>query len=158
MSTASQLARRMEEVLLNGTWIANTNCKDQLAGLSWQLAIRPFQNLNTIAALAQHIHYCVAGIKQVLEGGDLTIKDKYSFDFPPIQSDKDWQDFLTTFWSDATDFIQLIKTLPEEKLAADFVKKEYGNYERNIDAIIEHSYYHLAQIVIIKKIIANEKK
>lgn len=34
-----------------------------------------------------------------------------------------------------------------------FVKQEYGTYLRNIEAQIEHSYYHLGQISLIKKMI-----
>jgi len=36
------------------------------------------------------------------------------------------------------------------------VEEKYGNYQRNIDGMIEHSYYHLAQIVVIKKILGKE--
>jgi hypothetical protein len=38
-----------------------------------------------------------------------------------------------------------------------FVNEKYGSLQRNIDAMIEHSYYHLGQIVLIRKIIANLK-
>mgnify|MGYP003556468176 FL=1 len=33
------LAHRLREVLLNGTWIANTNFKEQITGVSWKEAI-----------------------------------------------------------------------------------------------------------------------
>lgn len=47
--------------------------------------------------------------------------------------------------------------MPEEKLNEDFVDKKYGTYLRNIDGMIEHSYYHLGQIVWIKKVITQQK-
>ena len=43
--------------------------------------------------------------------------------------------------------------MPEERLDENFVDEKYGNYTRNIDGMIEHSYYHLGQISLIKKII-----
>jgi hypothetical protein len=43
--------------------------------------------------------------------------------------------------------------MPEEKLNQVFVDEKYGTYQRNIDAMIEHAYYHLGQIVLIKKMI-----
>jgi len=46
--------------------------------------------------------------------------------------------------------------MPDEKLAEGFVDEKYGNYFRNIHAMIEHSYYHLGQIVILKKIILED--
>ena len=47
--------------------------------------------------------------------------------------------------------------MTEEKLNEHFVDEKYGNYQRNIDAMIEHSYYHLGQIVMIKKMLLQEE-
>ena len=52
------IANRFREVILNGTWIANTNFKDQLVDTNWELVTTKIDSLNTIAVLAQHIHYC----------------------------------------------------------------------------------------------------
>lgn len=151
-----EIAKRFREVILNGTWVANTNYKHQLADLDWKIAMAKVDSLNTIAILAQHIHYYINGVKTVFEGGSLTIKDKYSFDFPPIQSQGEWANFLTKFWNDAERFASLIEEMPEQKLNEVFVDEKYGTYQRNIDGIIEHSYYHLGQIVLIKKLSLNK--
>ena len=153
MKSTDALASRFREVILNGTWIANTNYKQQLTGLPWQVATAKLENLNTIALLAQHIHYYIKGVKQVFEGGPLDIKDQYSFDFPPIESQEAWDDFLNLFWNDAEAFALLIEQLPVEKLEKSFVDEKYGTYLRNIDGMIEHCYYHLGQIVLLKKMI-----
>lgn len=153
MKSTYEIAKRFKEVILNGTWIANTNYKHQLTGLNWKIATTKFNSLNTIADLAQHIHYYINGVKNVFKGGSLDIKDKYSFDFLPIQSQSEWENFLTRFWNDAEEFALLIEQMPEEKLKETFVDEKYGSYQRNIDGMIEHSYYHLGQIVMIKKIL-----
>jgi uncharacterized damage-inducible protein DinB len=155
MKSTHEIASRFKEVILNGTWVANTNYKHQLTGLNWEIATAQFSSLNTIAVLAQHIHYYINGIKNVFEGGSLDIKDKYSFDFLPIQSQSDWEHFLTRFWNDAEDFASLVEQMPEEKLNEVFVDEKYGTYQRNIEGMIEHSYYHLGQIVLLKKILVN---
>ena len=41
--------------------------------------------------------------------------------------------------------------MPEEELNQVFVDEKYGTFHRNINALIEHGYYHLGQIVLIKK-------
>ncbi len=56
MKSNQQLASRFREVLLDGTWVANTNYKDQLESLSLQIAQTKVGNANTIAVLAQHIY------------------------------------------------------------------------------------------------------
>ena len=153
MKRTEQLASRFREVILNGTWIANTNYKDQLEKIDWKMAIEESDSLNTISALSQHIHYYVKGIKNVFNGGNLDIRDKYSFDFPAINSEKEWKALLSGFWNDAEKLAVLIEQLDDEKLDLDFIDKKYGSYQRNIEGMIEHSYYHLGQIVLIKNII-----
>lgn len=153
MENPQQLAARIREVMLNGTWVANTNYKDQLTNLDWQVAITTHRSLNSIATLAQHIHYYLKGISNVLKGGSLDIKDAYSFDFPPIISQVAWEAFLTKFWNHAEAFAILTEQMPEEQLSQVFVHEQYGSYQRNINGMIEHSYYHLGQIVLIKKLI-----
>jgi len=155
MENNIEIAKRFKEVILNGTWIANTNFKDQLSGLDYKTATTPFASLNTIAVLAQHIHYYINGMNNVFKGGTLDIKDKFSFDFPPILSQADWEKFLNIFWNDTEEFASWIEKMPVEKLNHFFVDEKYGSYHRNIDAMIEHSYYHLGQIVLIKKLLNN---
>lgn len=153
MTKNEQLANRLREVILNGTWIANTNYKDQLESLDWKMATKKVQSLNTISVLAQHIHYYITGIKNVFVNGQLEIRDQYSFDFPPIASQKDWKEFQTKFWSDTEKLAVLLENMPEEQLDEKFVNEQYRSYLRNINGMIEHSYYHLGQIVLIKKMI-----
>lgn len=155
MKSTLEIANRFKEIILNGTWVANTNYKLQLENLDWKTAVKPIENLNTIAVLAQHIHYYIKGLNQVFKGGELDIKDKFSFDFPPVQSQEEWENFLAKFWNDSEEFAALIEQMPDEKLNAPFVDEKYGTYRRNIDCMIEHSYYHLGQIVLIKKLLTH---
>ncbi|UUF16746.1 MULTISPECIES: DUF1572 family protein [Flavobacterium] len=153
MKNTVEIANRFRETILNGTWIANTNYKHQLENLDWKIAVTPVKNLNTISILAQHIHYYINGINNVFKGGPLDIKDKFSFDFPPITSQEDWQIFLDKFWNAAEEFASFIEQMSDEKLDQVFVDEKYGTYKRNIEAMIEHSYYHLGQIVLIRKLL-----
>ena len=157
MKRTEQLASRFREVILNGTWIANTNYKDQLESMDWVMAAAKSDSQNTISALAQHIHYYVRGIKNVFNVGSLDIRDKYSFDFAAIKSEKEWKAFLTEFWNDAENLAIMIEQLADEKLDSSFVDEKYGTYQRNIEAMIEHSYYHLGQIVLIKKVLIKDQ-
>ncbi len=81
----TQLANRVRELILNGTWIANSKLRGQLSDLTVEQAITKIDALNTIATLTFHLHYYIEGM-------------------------------------------------------------------------IEHSYYHLGQIVLIKKMISGKKQ
>lgn len=152
------IANRLEEVLLSGRWIANTNYKEQLMAVTWQQAIQKIADLNTIAALTYHVNYYLAGILNVFEGGELEIRDQYSFDLPPIKNEEDWKNLVHGFLSNSEKFISRVKNMPDEKLDEVFVDEKYGTYLRNMEGVVEHSYYHLGQIVIIKKMIEGEEK
>lgn len=156
MSTTSLLAKRFREVLLDGKWIANTNFKEQLSEVTWEQATTKIDSLNTIAMLTFHIDYYIAGLVNVFEGGDLEIKDKFSFDLPPIESQEQWEALLNKLWNDSEKFAILLEQMPDSKLDEVFVDEKYGTYLRNIDGMIEHSYYHLGQITLIKKMILSK--
>ena len=158
MENLSQIAIRFKEVFLNGKWIANTNYRDFLSNVNWQQATHKIGSLNTIAALTYHINYYLAGVLNVFEGGSLEIKDKYSFNLPPIKSEKDWVNLLNDLNTNAVKFANHIELMSDERLDEKFVKEEYGTYRRNIEGIIEHSYYHLGQISLIKKMVLQENK
>lgn len=155
MQLSNQLTNRLKEVLTEGTWVTGTNFKSQIVDLDWQIATQKVHDLNTIAALTFHIHYYIAGVLQVLKGGTLDIRDKYSFDMSPITCDADWQKLISTFCNDSEAFISHVEQMTNEQLLAPFVKEEYGNYLRNINVMIEHTYYHLGQVLLIKKLLKN---
>ena len=154
MSRIESITNRLNEVFLNGIWIANTNYKLQLQAVTPEQAIHKIGNLNTIAALTYHINYYLAGLLQVFDGGKLEIKDKYSFDLPEIQSEKDWEQLVNIFFTNAEKFVSKVQQMADEKLDAPFADEKYGTYLRNIEGVIEHSYYHLGQISLIKKLIS----
>jgi len=155
MSTTPQLAKRFREVMLDGLWIANTNFKDQLSDVTWEQARTKVGSLNTIEMLTFHIDYYIAGLVNVFEGGDLEIRDKYSFDFAPIESQEQWDKLLNKLWNDVEKFATLLEQMSDSKMDEVFVDEKYGTYLRNIDGMIEHAYYHLGQITLLKKLLLN---
>jgi hypothetical protein len=155
MTSAQELAKRVEEVFLNGKWIANTNFKEQLLQIDSETATHKVKNLNTITDLTFHINYYISGLIEFFKTGELTINDKFSFNCPTIRTEADWQELVFKFISDSEKIINIIQNFEDEQLEKIFVKKIYGTYQRNIEALLEHAYYHLRQLVIIRKMIAN---
>ncbi len=156
MTNSTSLAHRLQEVLLDGKWVANTNWKEKLSDVTWEQATKKTGSLNTIAALTFHINYYLGGILNVFRGGQLEIRDKYSFDMPPINSDDDWNKLVNEFLSNSEEFVSHVAEMSEAKLNEVFTDEKYGTYGRNIEAMIEHSYYHLGQVSLIKKMLLKE--
>ncbi|NMH28899.1 DinB family protein [Flavobacterium silvaticum] len=151
------ISNRIREVLLDGTWIANTNFKDQITHVTWKEAIQKVGNLNTIAALTFHINYYLDGLIRAFDTGKLDISDPFSFDVPEIGSDAEWKNLTDSFLTNATEFAIRVEQMPDEKFDEPFIDPKYGNYLRNIEGIIEHSYYHLGQVVLIRKMIVEKR-
>ncbi|SHH36333.1 DinB family protein [Winogradskyella jejuensis] len=153
MNHNEYLANRLREILLSGKWVTGTNFKEQIEDLTWIEATKKVKNLNSIASLTFHINYYLSGVMDVFKGGELTIRDKYSFDAPEIMSEHDWSQLKETFVKNSKSFIEFVENMETERLMDVFVKEEYGSYYRSVDVIIEHTYYHLGQIILLKKMI-----
>jgi hypothetical protein len=147
------IANRLREVLLNGHWIANTNYKEQILSINWQQATQKIDNLNTVAALTYHINYYLTGLLNAFENGKLEISDKYSFDLPQISSETDWNKLVSDFLKNSENFANSVERMDDSTFDKPFIDKKYGSYLRNIEGVIEHSYYHLGQISLINKMI-----
>ena len=157
MKRNETLAYRLREVLLDGYWIANTNYKKQIQSITWEEATQKIGTLNTIAALTFHINYYLAGLLNAFEKGKLEISDKYSFDFPPIQSASDWNQMVTEFLTNAEKFVATVAQMNDAHFDEPFIDEKYGTLLRNIEGVIEHSYYHLGQVSLINKMIQESK-
>ena len=157
MARNLSIANRLREVFLNGKCIANTNFKEQILSVSWEQAIQKVENLNTIALLTFHINYYLQGILNVFNGGQLEIRDKYSFNLPEIETEEDWNKLVSDFLNNSEKLVDKVEQMNDNIFDQTFVDEKHGNYLRNIEGVIEHSYYHLGQISLIKKMITQNQ-
>ena len=68
METVSTLTNRLKEVLIDGQWVLLTYIRE-IENISWQNAITPVADLNSVAAIVWHIEYYLNGVTNVLKGG-----------------------------------------------------------------------------------------
>ena len=151
MTRSISLAKRVREVFLDGKWIANTNFSEQLRSVPLQQALQKPGGANSIASLVFHVNYYLEGLIEAFEKGVLSISDKYSYDMRPLEKEQEWEEMVNALLRNAELFARRVEALSEETLDGPFIDPRYGTYERNIEGIIEHSYYHLGQVVLIRK-------
>lgn len=158
MSTSNisnQIASQFRQVFFGGNW-TSVNFSDTLKDVDWSMSTTKIRDFNTIALLVFHVNYYIDAVMKVLKGGPLDAHDKYSFDCPELKSSDDWEKMKNKLFEDAEEFASLVEQLSDSKLSEVFTLEKYGNYYRNLTGIIEHSHYHLGQIVIIKKLLEKE--
>ena len=152
MNLPQQVAKHFREVYFGKNWTA-VNLKDSLVGVDWELATTQIYSCNTIAALLYHMNYYVTRVMPVFNGQTFDANDDYAFDLPPVKNQEEWENLQKKVFADAEAFAVEVEKLPESRFEEIFVNEKYGNYYRNIHGIVEHNYYHLGQIVLLKKII-----
>jgi hypothetical protein len=155
MSLSSQIAKHFRDLYSGGNY-TGVNLKETLADVDWKKAMMKVDSLNTILALVYHINYYVVAVSKVLQGEPLKASDRFSYEHPQIQSEEEWKKFLEQFWKDGENFAVLVELLPGNKFSEPFLDGKYGTYYRNIAGVIEHSHYHLGQIVLIKKLLSQQ--
>jgi hypothetical protein len=142
MTPVQHISRQIRSAFFGSNW-CGVSLKQELDGLSVEQAIHVQPHSHSIAELVFHIGYYFQGV--------LEIRDKFSFDMPAISTESEWEALLERTWQTAEDFIQCVESLSEEQLSGTFVDEKYGDYYRNLTGIVEHLYYHLGQIVLLKK-------
>ncbi|RYY93428.1 MAG: DinB family protein [Chitinophagaceae bacterium] len=153
MTITQHIAQQVRQLYFGGNW-TEVSLREVLAGVGWQEALATGASPNSIAALTYHIHYYVAIQRRLLEAGTLDGRDSDAFRHPPIAGEADWQALLARCWSDAEALAALVEGLPDSRLDETFVHEKHGSWYRNLLGMIEHSYYHLGQIVLLKKAVA----
>ena len=95
LNLPAQIAKLFKDVYYGGNWTA-VNVQGTLISVTWEQATTKVGSFNTIAALVFHMNYYVAALVKVMKSEPLGAHDKYSFDHPPILSEKDWDDLDPT--------------------------------------------------------------
>jgi len=152
MLSSKQLAKHVHQIYFGGNW-TEVNVKDTISNITWEIATKQIEGFNTILALTYHIHYFVKVQLKVLEDGILEGKDSESYKHPDLTSQSEWVELHKVMWKDAERFTKLLAELPDTTLDKPFTNEKYGTYITNILGLIEHTHYHLGQIVILKKLI-----
>jgi len=61
------------------------------------------------------------------------------------------------FLKNSEKFADKVEQMDDSIFDQAFIDEKYGTILRNIEGVIEHSYYHLGQITLIRKMIMQNK-
>ena len=70
-----------------------------------------------------------------------------------LKNNEEWQSLKNDLFYQSETLAKYIEEINDAKLQQDFFDEKYGSYLRNIDGQVEHAYYHLGQIVLLKKML-----
>lgn len=151
MSTlSSALATHLRQVFFGGNW-TSVCVQDVLSDVTVEQASASATGHNSILRLTYHIAYYVRAQISVFENNGLHSNDAESFSHPAIVNESEWRIFLQQIFTDVERLARLIEVLNEEVVWGNFENEQYGSVFRNVAGMIEHTHYHLGQIVLIKR-------
>lgn len=152
MEIAIQLAKHIRSLYFGKNWTA-VSFKETLADVDWEEASKQMGDCNSILTLVHHTTYYMKVQLPVFDGGELVASDKDSFIHDPMTSAEDWEAVKNEMFQVAETYASKIESLPENIFDKSFADEKYGSYYRNLQGVIEHSHYHLGQIVLVKKLL-----
>ena len=148
-----ELARHIRETHFGNNW-TDVDMTAVLKDVTWQQAVAtPIPDANSIAVLVFHINFYLNYVHKSIKEGVYQFDHEDSFKVPPIQSEADWQALLQKTWDDAEAFAQTVEKLPNSASIYDIIPPFSNSFYKNIQGIVEHTHYHLGQIVLLKKLV-----
>jgi len=150
--TAAQLGKFLLNAYLGKNWV-DVNFKDVLADITLKEANTRIAPLNTIAGIVYHLDYYVTIVLKRLKGDMINSGPNNGFDIETLPSVQNWRELQEGLYKRAERFAAYVSLMDERRLTENFLNPVYGQNIYNIQGIIEHAYYHLGQIVLLKKMI-----
>lgn len=156
MSFTTAIAQHITEAYEGNNW-SDVSVASVLEDISPEEATTGTEaSPNTIAMLLYHMAFFNNAICERLKGGEPVIGDANGFDMPEIHTEIEWQQLVSNAFLSAKNLAIAIAAFPEEQL---FDSKPAGRdtYYKKLHGVIEHNYYHLGQIQILKGLIKHRR-
>ena len=152
MNSTNLIAEHIKQVYEGDNW-TDVNIDDTIRNISWHQAQQKTNaSPNTIASLLHHLYYWNGVMMQRLKGSNPSTPGTNGYNVGELKTDEEWQALKEKTHESFLQLADLIKSFPEEKLSSTYAEGK-SSYYKNFQGIVEHAYYHLGQIVILKKLI-----
>ncbi len=152
MKLTDHIAQHIIDVHTGDNW-TDVNIKNTLQDISLQEAVTVTNSsANTIAALLHHITFYNEVVLERLKGNIPFISVSNGFDVPVLNNERDWMELKEGNIQSAQNLAEAVKRFPEEKIFEPILP-DFSTVYKTLHGLIEHTHYHLGQIVIIKNLV-----
>ncbi len=157
MDIHQMIATHLQEAFEGNNW-SDVNVKDTLHGITFAEAttVTP-ASPNTIATLLYHMTFYNKAICERLMGNEPAINEANGFDAPPLTGEQSWLQLKNEAFIAAGRLVDCIRNFPDKRLTEENPPGK-GTFYKKLHGVIEHNYYHLGQIVILKNLVRNHGK
>jgi len=154
MTIQQHIAQHIREAINGNNW-TDSNMRDVLTDVRWEEAVATPMDTNTIAVLVFHIGFYLNAVLNRLNGTPLQYTQEDTLTPPPVQSEEQWQELIDHCYAAAEALAQAAEKISNEKLE-ELNPGNQSSYYKNLHGVVEHTYYHLGQIILLKKLIRSK--
>lgn len=145
------VSRHIMEVY-EGNW-SEINLQDVLADIDYTEATEQVPGFkNTIASLVYHITFYNEIMVERLYGEWPEINSANGFDMDPVTNEEDWQILKMRNYESFAVLAGMVRKLKPERLGHPIIQGRDQTY-KSLHGVVEHAFYHMGQIVLLKKLI-----
>lgn len=157
MKMTSLIANHITDVYEGGNW-TEVSLADVLKDTKLSEAVTLTEaSPNTIASLLHHLTFWNRLMIKRMQGVDVFVDEKNGYNLPALQTEEDWKQLQTDGYLSAHELAAAIAGFDESKLFELLVQNGSSAY-KNFQGTVEHTHYHLGQMVILKKLIKATKQ
>lgn len=152
MNFSEAISKQVTEAYEGNSW-SDVCVKDIVSDILFSEAVSvTVASPNSIASILYYIMFYNRAICQRLRGEEPYINDANGFDLSPLQNEDDWKQLVSDAMDTSRALADAIRNFPQEKLF-DENPAGKGTFYKKFHGVIEHNYYHLGQIMILKKLL-----
>lgn len=147
-----RIAEQLRLVLSGDTW-TGICAKEILAGITAeQAALRPLANAHTIWELVLHIETYLAAARDPLAGKPMPHIYKTPADWrvPEDTSAAAWKEAVAQVQRSGKALAEAIERFDPARLGDTVPNRQYSFYYL-LHGVVQHTFYHLGQIMMVKK-------
>jgi hypothetical protein len=157
MKITEAIAQHITEAVEGVNW-TEVDLKNVLADVSFEeAATLTNASTNTIAAIVYHLNYYNIKLLERVKGITNPVNASNGFDMQVLKNAEEWNVLRKENITSTKALAVAVSAFPEEKLF-DINPANGLTFYKNLHGCVEHIYYHLGQIFILKTLIRNGNK
>ncbi len=152
MKINEEIARQLLEMYDGNNW-SEVCLKSTLSDVSFSEATTLTRaSKNNIAALTHHITYYIRVVEHRLLGNNFDPKHNESFRLKSLEGDVDWKEQQEHLHQAIHDLADAVRNIDDSRMGEP-LKPTGSSVYKSLHGVIEHCYYHLGQIIMLKKLL-----
>ena len=152
MKISEAIAQHILELYFGNNW-TDVNVRETVQDVTLAEALtKTNASPNTIASILQHMTFYNKIILERLHGRNPEIDQINGYDLPPLQNEEAWELLKENSLQSAQELADDARVIPDDTLQEPIIEDNSSRY-KSLHGVTEHGYYHLGQIVILKKLL-----